>query len=189
MPETCCTSAQGLMDAAPRGTDNVILADPVEALELASNETKSLRCQFPGCNKVFTRADSLKRHNLKHTGALRNFPCPHCVRYQDQGAFVRKDKLDQHMRQYHRIGCEKSESNPVYCYHEDCHNAIQHPNQGFSSNAELHKHMRKMHQWTPFQCPVEGCDRVNAKGWFRANDCRSHLLEVHARCNSPQTTE
>lgn len=54
-------------------------------------------CEFPGCNKVFTRAEHRRRHELNHNPEA-SFPCTYdgCRK-----AFHRSDLLARHMeRQY-----------------------------------------------------------------------------------------
>jgi uncharacterized Zn-finger protein len=54
-------------------------------------------CEFPGCNKVFTRAEHRRRHELNHNPEA-SFPCTYdgCRK-----AFHRSDLLQRHMeRQY-----------------------------------------------------------------------------------------
>lgn len=56
----------------------------------------------------------------------------------------------------------------------------------FISNAELHKHIRRIHKQTPFECPVDGCDRKGPKGWFRRNDRVLHQRKYHADIDAAQ---
>lgn len=54
-------------------------------------------CEYPGCNKVFTRAEHRRRHELNHNPEA-SFPCTYdgCRK-----AFHRSDLLQRHMeRQY-----------------------------------------------------------------------------------------
>ncbi|KAL1998488.1 hypothetical protein VTN02DRAFT_6088 [Thermoascus thermophilus] len=53
-------------------------------------------CEFPGCNKVFTRAEHRRRHELNHNPEA-SFPCSHegCRK-----AFHRPDLLARHMERH-----------------------------------------------------------------------------------------
>ncbi|KAL1852692.1 hypothetical protein Plec18170_005827 [Paecilomyces lecythidis] len=53
-------------------------------------------CEFPGCNKVFTRAEHRRRHELNHNPEA-SFPC----RYEGcRKAFHRPDLLARHMERH-----------------------------------------------------------------------------------------
>lgn len=39
--------------------------------------------------------------------------------------------------------------------------------------------MRTVHDESEFPCLQPGCDRINAKGYFRKSDLRAHLRKVH----------
>lgn len=55
------------------------------------------RCDYPGCNKVFTRAEHCRRHRANHN-SLVAFQCP----FEDcQKPFQRADLLARHMERQH----------------------------------------------------------------------------------------
>jgi hypothetical protein len=39
--------------------------------------------------------------------------------------------------------------------------------------------MRTVHDESEFPCLQPGCDRINAKGYFRKSDLRAHLRKFH----------
>jgi hypothetical protein len=63
-------------------------------------------CEFPGCNKVFTRAEHRRRHELNHNPEA-SFPCTYdgCRK-----AFHRSDLLARHMERHELDGQSDSAS-------------------------------------------------------------------------------
>ena len=53
-------------------------------------------CEFPGCNKVFTRAEHRRRHELNHSSE-RSYPCD---RENCRKAFHRPDLLARHLERH-----------------------------------------------------------------------------------------
>jgi hypothetical protein len=49
----------------------------------------------------------------------------------------------------------------------------------FASSKAWIEHMRTVHDKCEFSFPQPGCDRINAKGYFRKYDLRAHLRKVH----------
>lgn len=151
-------------------------------------------CPFEGCRKAFDHTYSLRRHCEGHTGGPR-YPCPHCPKYRGQAGFKRKDHLTQHLRGYHHIdehrnsqawacphvGCADS------CYREGAFNEIGLPKSFsaedaravFRSSAEFQKHMRKVHDESPFECRALNCERRAGKGYFRGRDLEKHQQKEH----------
>lgn len=112
--------------------------------------------------------------------------CPHCPR-----TFHRKDHVTQHLRQYHRVSNDTNERLVVLCMHQEhtlpsldlvsLHGSLTpRCGQAFASNAELQKHIRKVHKETPFQCPVYGCSRVGADGCVSKHARATHQRKEHA---------
>lgn len=151
-------------------------------LPRATLDIQSFICDCNGCGRTFGRLDTLKRHLLIHQGSGKSYSCPHCPKYQEDGAFRRKDHLTQHMRQFHRIFCDGQGGQNYICLHDDCKLARTHSpdHSAFDTTAELYKHIRRTHKDTPYQCSIEGCQRINAGGWFRAHDRNVHQRAVHS---------
>lgn len=139
-------------------------------------------CGENGCNKTFTRKDSLDRHMTAHEDTRKRFPCTLCSRYGGSNGFTRKDHLAQHMRGYHRLtSTEKVVSKPC-CPHAGCmvdSSASNDPrtNLTFETLDMYQAHMRKVHKETPFHCHAPGCDRIGPRGWFREFDLIKHRIE------------
>lgn len=140
-----------------------------------------LSCPVPGCDEVFTRKDTVERHLLtrKHhtaattTAAQGGHECALCG-----NNYIRKDHLLQHLRQFHRMKtkCSTAKVEAVFCLHDACLLSV---NNTFISTKDLYSHIRKLHGETPFQCPVLGCSKVGAQGWFRSSDRAVHQRKAH----------
>lgn len=164
---------------------NEALSQPETSLRDTA-ELGSIPCPVVQCHQTFTRKDSAQRHvRSKHKNgqASQIYGCSLCRK-----SFTRKDHRRQHLRQFHRVEDSTASASieVVYCYHEACHsstpaliNAAQF-RQGFATNAELYKHIRKVHRDTPFQCSVYACNNVGPNGWFRRSDRAAHQRKEHA---------
>ena len=64
----------------------------------------------------------------------------------------------------------------IICLHDTC---LVHSDKTFSTKAEFHRHVRKDHKDTPFQCPMLGCTKFGADGWFRRQDRVIHQRKAH----------
>ncbi|KAH6957754.1 hypothetical protein BKA56DRAFT_680652 [Ilyonectria sp. MPI-CAGE-AT-0026] len=135
------------------------------------------------CGGRFSRSDVLARHlKSKEVGQPR-YPCPFCNRHQGETAFRRRDHLTQHLVQYHKHDPASNIQAPLTgsasvptCPHLECF-----PSQwSFTTNASYYRHMRSVHNETPFECTVPNCDRVGAKGYFREKDLYNHCRSKHA---------
>ncbi len=49
----------------------------------------------------------------------------------------------------------------------------------FQTRGELTKHLREVHDETPFPCQGKGCLRVGGKGSFREKDLLKHVEDHH----------
>ena len=68
---------------------------------------KRFHCSYPRCEKTFTRASDLQRHQLSHS-SVKQFSCPNC----DYQAY-RKDHLTQHrLKKHTKEEDESGESKP-----------------------------------------------------------------------------
>ncbi|KAL2009865.1 hypothetical protein VTN00DRAFT_5672 [Thermoascus crustaceus] len=70
-------------------------------------------CEFPGCNKVFTRAEHRRRHELNHNPEA-SFPCTYegCRK-----AFHRPDLLARHMER-HELDAQTDENAAQRCWRQ-----------------------------------------------------------------------
>ena len=152
----------------------------------------SFLCDYQDCGKTFSRLDTYQRHQKKHQEDANRFPCKYCKKYRGMNGFKRKDHLTQHLRGYHHIG--EGEAKSLWtvrrsCNHVDCpehtqglpHNDPRHP---FLNYFELKKHIKIVHNTTDYPCPELNCDRVDAKGYMRRGDLRTHLKKVHDITNA-----
>lgn len=155
------------------------------------------------CGKTFARIDVLNRHIDSFSKDVLKYPCSHCKDHRVQDGFRRKDHLIQHLKGYHkfdsdsdeirkicpngrafygnkvpvcpRLGCEAYRDEAVHS-HSLKQQAEQQP---FKNRAEYNKHMRDVHQDTPFPCTVSRCDRVGSKGYLREKDLKKHISDKH----------
>ncbi|KAH8663291.1 hypothetical protein BGZ61DRAFT_522982 [Ilyonectria robusta] len=135
------------------------------------------------CGGRFSRSDVLARHVKSKEVGQPQYPCHFCNRHQGEAAFRRRDHLTQHLVQYHKHDLASNIQAPPSgfasvptCPHLECF-----PSQwSFTTNAGYYRHMRSVHQETPFECTVPNCDRVGAKGYFREKDLSNHCRSKHA---------
>lgn len=161
-------------------------------------------CFHQSCESQFSRPDSLERHIAQHLESQPRYECPHCYKHNGDRAFKRRDHLTQHLRGYHNIGVDGMKSKANSCPHASCDHyragvfatdgspifkdgyraygyVVADEDQAFKSAKAFQDHMRKSHNETPFQCPVSGCDRKGAKGWFRKREFIKHHQKEHGR--------
>lgn len=153
------------------------------------------------CSKTFARVDVLNRHIDSFSKDIPKFPCSYCKGHRGKDGFRRKDHLVQHLRGYHKFDSEEirkecPEVNLRYLpdvFVCPLHGCESHPDEDFRSldswqqveqapfktRAEYSKHMREVHDETPFPCIVFRCDRVGAKGYLRAKDLKKHISGKH----------
>ena len=154
------------------------------------------------CGSAFSRSDALSRH-LKAKAPSRKLPqhpCPHCRRHRGMDGFRRRDHLIQHLRTYHKFEAEEKIHITVkglnYCmfvptcpystcpeYRRPEFHCLPRKEQDrtkpFKNRQEYTKHMRNVHNKTPFSCQLSGCDRVGAKGFVREKAFINHRRLHH----------
>jgi hypothetical protein len=57
--------------------------------------------------------------------------------------------------------------------------SISSENHAFKKASEWTKHMKEVHDESPFPCTVTGCNRVRGKGYFRERDLVKHVVKAH----------
>lgn len=126
------------------------------------------------CGKTYARLDILKRH----CNQTPKFPCPHCSRYTGASAFAREDHLTQHLRTYHRINNlgDNNGATQFYCTWPNC----TQQQRSFGIKSQYTTHIRRIHNYSPFPCLVQGCLKNAGKGYFREKDLLKHSQEVHS---------
>ncbi|KAF8851086.1 hypothetical protein BDZ45DRAFT_162776 [Acephala macrosclerotiorum] len=151
------------------------------------------------CGEPFSRFDCLNRHLDKFNPRVLH-PCLYCSKYSGSNAFHRRDHLIQHLRNFHH------HSNPdethdqqvpfplkrvarksiTACPHDGCAYHSQASTTSFFGNSqqlvfrtqkEFTRHLREVHDESPFPCPELGCNRVGGKGYFRRRDLLKHQVE------------
>ena len=144
-------------------------------------------CEQLDCDSAFSRYDTYERHLKIHEDNVKRYACPHCKKHRGVNGFKRKDHLTQHLRNYHHIGEDEVASDFLRkksCPHHDCPEwrpaNLWPKNEAFQKISDYTKHMKKVHDESPFPCPVPGCDRIGGKGYFRRRDLFRHQKKEHS---------
>ena len=145
-------------------------------------------CEQPDCGSAFSRYDTYERHLKIHEDDVKRYACPHCKKHRGVNGFKRKDHLTQHLRNYHHIGEDEARTSYLFggksCPHKDCSEwrpkSLFVDNNAFRKVSEYTKHMKKVHDESPFPCPEPGCDRIGGKGYFRRRDLFRHRKKEHS---------
>lgn len=111
---------------------------------------KPFVCNFPGCNKQYSRSGRLKIHQRTHTGEK-----PYICSFKGcSKKFTEKGNLKTHMRIH-------SGEKPYYCDFEGC-------NKTFTTQGHLTDHKRRHSGDRPFKC--ESCSRT----FMRSSTLKKH---------------
>ncbi|KAI6085110.1 hypothetical protein F4821DRAFT_279655 [Hypoxylon rubiginosum] len=156
------------------------------------------------CGKRFSRVDSLSRHCAPFREDKKKYPCNFCKRHRGKQSFTRRDHLIQHLEVYHAFDQKTIEKNcpglnrtyynsfsGKVCPHIGCEfyrgdefkqlrwyeKQSQRP---FKKWSTYYKHMRNVHHETAFPCPVDGCERVDARGYTTKIGLTKHLSAKHS---------
>ncbi|KAI1404168.1 hypothetical protein F4819DRAFT_166092 [Hypoxylon fuscum] len=150
------------------------------------------------CGKKFSRKDALDRHCASFVKATRNHPCKYCKRHRGNGAFRRQDHLIQHLEGYHKFDSgeidkicpRKPDRVSLVCPHPLCeyHRGEEFESLGYEARrqqspfkrySDYTKHMKNIHKETRYPCFVEGCEKVDAKGYSTEEGLKKHLAKLH----------
>ncbi|KAK1986035.1 hypothetical protein LZ30DRAFT_706900 [Colletotrichum cereale] len=153
------------------------------------------------CGKTFARLDVLNRHLDCLGSDLPKFPCQFCKRHRGKDGFRRRDHLLQHIRGYHKFEAEGKIDDilpsrrgihlaPPVCSYPGCPQyrndsfaklgpEEQQRTKPFASQSEYTKHMKTVHNFTPFPCTVPGCNKTGSKGYVREKDLVNHRKKEH----------
>lgn len=145
-------------------------------------------CGQSDCGSAFSRYDTYERHLKIHEDDAKRYACPHCKKHRGVNGFKRKDHLTQHLRNYHHIGEYEARSAPYLggksCPHKDCSEwrpkSVWVKENAFQTTSEYTKHMKKVHDESPFPCPEPECDRIGGKGYYRRRDLFRHQKKEHS---------
>ncbi|KAF7321425.1 Transcription factor iiia [Mycena kentingensis (nom. inval.)] len=131
---------------------------PVLANGILILTQKPYKCEYPHCNKAYTKPSRLEEHQRSHTDN-RPFSCDTCSK-----SFLRESHLHAHSRTHlpdsHR---------PFVCTHDLCQKR-------FWTAQHLGVHLDWHNGSKPFICPEEDCTEAFAKN----HQLRTHRSTVHA---------
>ncbi|KAK9424548.1 hypothetical protein SUNI508_03424 [Seiridium unicorne] len=153
------------------------------------------------CGKKFARLDVLHRHFDSYGRDMPKFPCTFCKSHRGKLGFRRRDHLVQHLRGYHKFDLEEINQispalrdirlrNSPVCPHVGCEYhrdssfrdlplEQQLEDRPFTKQSDFSKHLKEVHDETPFPCKFPGCDKVGGKGYIRQKDLMKHQTAKH----------
>lgn len=165
---------------------------------LALSTSRPFKCH---CGLDSTKLYTLERHvRVASKHLTPDFPCTKCTAYQGINGFRRKDHLVQHMKFFHKYSDEQladlfPSRRPTLrpavrpCHFETCDyyrdTRPKELNTGEQGKRQFHKqsdytmHMRKEHDWSPYPCPAEGCNKQRGEGYFSVSAFEKHYGEKH----------
>ncbi|ODQ80077.1 hypothetical protein BABINDRAFT_161712 [Babjeviella inositovora NRRL Y-12698] len=116
-----------------------------------SSRPKNLYCDFPDCNKAYSRPSLLTQHQRSHSGD-RPFQCTHCDK-----SFLRNSHLQAHLVSH-------SQDKPFHC--SLC-------GKGVNSRQHLKRH--EITHTKTFECTYDTCKEV----FYKQQTLRHHINTVH----------
>ncbi|XP_058711712.1 zinc finger protein 76 isoform X2 [Poecile atricapillus] len=150
-----------------------ILSQDLQEEEVQNNRkgqqvgSRTFRCGYKGCGRLYTTAHHLKVHERAHTGH-RPYTCdfPSCGK-----AFATGYGLKSHVRTH-------TGEKPYKCPEDMCSKA-------FKTSGDLQKHIRTHTGERPFKCPFVGCGRSFTTSNIRKVHIRTHTGERPYVCAEP----
>lgn len=121
----------------------------------SSSRPKNHLCDYPGCDKAYSKPSLLEQHKRTHTGE-RPFKCTACDK-----TFLRKSHL-----QAHEISHQNPDSKPFHC--SVC---------GKGVNTAQHLKRHEITHEKSFKCTHPGCDEA----FYKHQTLRHHILSVHEK--------
>ncbi|XP_033124292.1 zinc finger protein 76-like isoform X2 [Anneissia japonica] len=127
--------------------------------------TKTFRCAYEGCGRMYTTSHHLKVHERSHSGE-KPYHCDHpgCGK-----SFATGYGLKSHTRVHTGV-------KPYKCTDDACGKA-------FKTSGDLQKHIRTHTGERPFKCPFEGCNKAFTTSNIRKVHIRVHTGERPYICN------
>ncbi|KAI0181783.1 hypothetical protein GGR52DRAFT_526260 [Hypoxylon sp. FL1284] len=155
------------------------------------------------CGKTFSRSDALTRHCRQGQKSF------HCPKRRCNGAFSRNDHLIQHLRTYHAL--DEKEIKEIYpnfggnenvvelaCPYVGCEFSrysqlrftpwLVELTAPFTKRSDYSRHLKLVHNESPFPCLVNGCERNGGKGYMRKKDLMKHVAKQHPNAPSSSPT-
>ncbi|KAI1636796.1 hypothetical protein F4809DRAFT_650325 [Biscogniauxia mediterranea] len=162
-----------------------------------SQNHQSFACS---CGMKFTRISSLCRHIHVFNEDQKKLTCPFKKCPRNKNGFPRKDHLIQHLEGIH--GCNEDgitrrlpdiqfpSRGAMACPVPDCpldggkgffnlEYTVQRQRSPFRAFRTYRRHMKDIHEETPFPCTVPGCNKIGAKGYLSEKDFMKHLAGSH----------
>jgi hypothetical protein len=129
-----------------------------------------LICVHPRCphTKPFGKQGDLERHHKsKHAGGSMPHKCPHTSCPKPINGFARRDKLREHLRNWH---------GNFECLQQGCHRG---PGNGFKTEGQLTSHTQTAHKTLRTGCPLPHCETSNTTEAARGVPLKVHFEAIH----------
>jgi hypothetical protein len=158
-----CTSKKGSFTTCKRLEDH-----------LQNIHIEPLICAESGChwNEPFGKQGDLERHcKSKHADGSLPHKCPHTSCPKPINIFARRDKLREHLRNWH---------GNFECLNQGCHRG---PGNGFRTEEQLLSHTRTAHKTLQARCPLPHCETSNTNEAVFAVLLEEHFEAIHGDYN------
>lgn len=133
-----------------------------------------LICAESGCShtKPFGKQGDLERHHKsRHADGSVPYKCPHNSCPKPINGFARKDKLREHLRNWH---------GNFECLNQGCHRG---PGNGFRTEEQLLSHTRTAHKTAQVGCPLPHCETSNTTEAALGVLLDEHFEAIHGDYN------
>lgn len=151
------------------------------------------------CGRSFPRSDALYRHLQSNFEDGYQFRCTFRKCPRSKRGFSRRDHLGQHLQNYHKldqkqfnevIPVQRHTLNTYRCIvpmcelnrgeeTQDIHWTEWNDQAPFKKRSDCMRHLKEVHNFTPFPCPVAECKRIGPKGYTSFDGLKNHLDREH----------